>query len=320
MLLLKDYSGIMTEKIKYVHYYFLYESLNGMITFLINSRHIKEVLMKKTYLYKQILQYVNDNRKEIFKDHPVIVIYYYIVQMYLEFDDRYYEELNRYCLAKKKNFSFELLREYHLCCEIYFHMKILAISGDEFRNRKELFKIDKIAFEKDQYYEKYFSKGRFMEGYKFIYTVKNALSVNEINWSRKIVEKFPSIVIPVQREIIYDVSRAIISLIRKDYDMTLNYLANVSLKHLIYYAEAKLLRMMVWIETNYTELHKNEQSSFKKSLLKNPDIDNDVKDHLKILLNYLNSIFKLKIKKDRNIKNEVRNLRNKLKKEQYLFD
>lgn len=320
MQLGQDSSGPILEKIKYVQYYFLFNSLNNIITFLINNRNNKEVLQNFPYMYDQILQSVKNSRKEIFKDHPLIVIYYYVAQMIFEFDDRYYEDLVKYYASNKKIFNFEMLQEYHLCIEIYFHLKINVNFGDENYNRTELFKMDKLAYGKDQYYEKYFQKGRYIEAYKFMFTIKNAISVNEIKWAEDFITKHHKNILPVQKEAIYDLSMAIISLVKNDYDNTLAYLKNVPLSHQICYVEAKMLRIMVWLETNNKELFKNEMSSFKKSINNDPEINDITNSLLKNFLNYLNSIFKLKNEKEKNIKDEVYALQKKLSNEKSLFD
>lgn len=303
-----------------INLYFIFQSLLAYSTWLLNNNPEKDFFRKSDMMFNEAVSFAERNLESLRKNHPGIAVYYYITKMFSEYDDRYYDELLEYYNLKKRSMDVKLKEDYHIFIMLYYFRKIDYSKGDEHANRKELFLLADRAFFRTKYYAEYLKAGKFLNSYKFLFIIKNALQINEIKWTEKFIAKYGKDLLPGDKAVTSDIASGLVKFYKREFKESLETLSSVATHGWRDFIELKVIRLLIWVETENHESFKTELVSFLKTLEKNKRIYKSVRSHLKLLSLYLNKIHRIKSSRNKNKRKEASKLKTFLKSENTYID
>ncbi|HMR40999.1 MAG TPA: hypothetical protein PKA90_11275 [Ignavibacteria bacterium] len=252
--------------------------------------------------YGNIIKYMKEkkiNYSELFE------MYYLRVKCNTHpFDEVHYYKFKE--LLLKNLFSLDKIETYGLfiALEAYCLRKLTA--GD-LRFSKELFDIFKIETDKNFYKFSETSPVTFM---KFRNTYLTALRLHEFDWFEKFIEKYKDDIIESDRNTVLKIAYAYFSFEKKEFENTMKLLADLNPPQLFLKLDVRNLTLMAHYELNYFDSVLSQIDSYKHYLTGNNSLFESMRESNFRFLNSLNSLILIK---EKNQKENLYDLKDKLK-------
>jgi len=266
----------------HITYFYLIRVLKFYL-YVLNTKNIYKVDYK-TDIIEDILK---GFKPALYKDVPLINIYYNLLMLYIKEEDESYFFKLKGLTGKLDDLPYDEKVETYINLENYCKRKI-RYGKKNFAG--ELFEIYKQELENKCYIIMGVMPHKL---YKNI--VDTALRLNEIDWAQKFIEDYKKEMPEVHKENTYLYCKGIIEFYLKNFEKALEIMSKVKYDEIYHKAEMKCLIMAIYYELNIEDTLLASLDSFRHFLTNDKYIPDDRK------LNYLNFIRFLK--KLNNLKN-----------------
>ena len=241
-------------------------------------------------MFEEVMNYLRKNKTE---DNPTLLVYYYIIllgternEKYFyelkEFKDRYFESLNRadrYML---------FLHMANFCAYVYNNLGRTDFMYEHFLLSKENFDRGSIILGKVLYPD-------------FLNHVKIAVRVNEFEWAENYIKKFEHL-LSEEKESTLNFCYGYISYKKGDPDKALDLLSRTNFPDFIIKIQVKILLLQINYEKEYYEQALMMIDSFRHYLQRERSIPDGSKESFYDFLKMTNDLIKLKTDADPVIK------------------
>ncbi|MGB0932184.1 MAG: hypothetical protein ACPGVB_15480, partial [Chitinophagales bacterium] len=194
-------------------------------------------------MFEQILGYVSSNS---FEDIPAIHLYYHLLLLLKEENDKYYEELKELLDKYRDALPSVEVRQIYIAIFNYLNKKLK--SGQD-KYLKDIYELYKLMFERDILID----NGFINHHINFRNALIAGLRLGELEWAEEFIEKYSPLLVPLNRENLVNYSLAELSFYKGNYKETLNYLLSFEFEDAYNYAEHKTL-----LAKTYYELEEDE--------------------------------------------------------------
>lgn len=162
-------------------------------------------------------------------------------------------------------------------------------SGDDFF-RKMLFEINLLQLKEiDEMRKKEFGKVFFLQA------LRNALSINEIEWAKKYIEKYTPYLKPAYQKSMRALGYAFLNFYLKDFEAVLENLKNVKFIDTRDKLHVRNLYMRTYYELNEIETVISQIDTNRHFLNKNHSIPKKTKSSYLMFLNHLSKLINIKV-------------------------
>ena len=273
------------EKSDNLDYYFAFSKLHAFNEMMHNEgTKNKNSFFKKKY-WNEIIRQIEEDKEIIARNHPNLLIIYYVVMMFETMDDKYLNLLTAYLKDKGKKFKKNNLKYYYHYITQYF-IKKTNLGQIEYREKT-------FNFYKYMRKEKLFVIDNIITDFEFNNVVNTSLALKEYNWLESFVEEYKKYLAPNFVKDAYNLAKAKLMFGRKDYKNIFQYLNNVDYKDANYYAHSKFLLGRVYFDMENINGAKYIVANLKQYLRKRKSITAEQADTIKIFYYYLNELVKI---------------------------
>lgn len=245
----------------------------------------KDKFFKKKF-FKEIISLVENNKDEIYKNHPNLLIIYFVVNMFLTLDDKYLNGLVDYLKSKEKKFHKKYLKYYYHYVTQYF-IKKTNMGHVEFRQK---------AFEMYKYMRdrRLFVIDNIITDFEYNNVVNICLSLREYSWVDSFIEENKKYLDPNFANDAYNLAKAKLLFHTKDYNNIFQYLNKIELRDTNYYAHSKFLLGKVYFDMNNVNSVKYIVDNLRQYIRIKKSISDEQSDIIKIFNHYMMELIKIK--------------------------
>lgn len=245
----------------------------------------KDKFFKKKF-FKEIISLVENNKDEIYKNHPNLLIIYFVVNMFLTLDDKYLNGLVDYLKSKEKKFHKKNLKYYYHYVTQYF-IKKTNMGHVEFRQK---------AFEMYKYMRdrRLFVIDNIITDFEYNNVVNICLSLREYSWVDSFIEENKKYLDPNFANDAYNLAKAKLLFHTKDYNNIFQYLNKIELRDTNYYAHSKFLLGKVYFDMNNVNSVKYIVDNLRQYIRIKKSISDEQSDIIKIFNHYMMELIKIK--------------------------
>ena len=237
--------------------------------------------------YDDVMKYLAANKS---KEVTLSTLYFNMLKMLETGDEKYFFELQN----SREKFVNKLSKadDYNIgVVSIQYCYKKIQKGQKEFRRHQ--FDITKNILTKDLLPE------GFMEPYFFTNAVRNAVSINELNWSEKFIKAYKGrLNIDIQEEIT-DYSSAMLEFARKDFVKSIRNLSRINLERSNMKLEIKNLLLMNYYELGYTEEIISLIDTYKHFLQRENKLSEQFRNANSLFLSLVTELVKVSDKKEK---------------------
>lgn len=300
----------------YVNYFFIYSNLVCYFQILFEKIRSNEndVLFKQS-MFREVMKYTEDNKEELRKHHPNIIIMYLQIKMFLTYDDKYYYELLDYYKKYRSKFDFDLSRTYFLGMQLYLRTKIRSRIGNYHKNNILAFELSDLILKKKDYFRTYFEDGRPLDGFLFFDIVKNAFYLDKIEWLISFYNDFSTYIFKDHASDCKNIFNAVVTFQNKDFDNTLTYLTQISNNLPLIYLEGKFLQCMTSFELKHYEPLKLFIKNMSAYISNNDKISSFTAAETAVFIRYFKKLLKIRNSGERILKRQLNDFRLELDRE-----
>ncbi len=273
------------EKSDNLDYYFAFTKLHAFNEMFHNEgTKNKNIFFKKNY-FNEIIKQVDENKELISKNHPNLLIIYFVVMMFETMDDKYLNLLITYLKDKGNRFKKNNLKYYyHYITQYYIKKTNLglieyrekAFNFYKFMRKRKMFVIDNIITD-----------------FEFNNVVNTSLALKEYDWLDSFVEEYRKYLEPNFAKDAYNLAKAKLMFGRKDYKNIFRYLNNVDFKDANYYAHSKFLLGRVYFDMENINGAKYIVTNLRQYLRIKKSITTEQAETIRIFYYYLNGLIKI---------------------------
>jgi len=177
---------------------------------------------------------------------------------------------------------------------------------------KEIFELDKISlpFVKADF----FDFGIFSSPIFYLKTVKNALALNEIEWTEKFINDFTQYIHDDERKSYRNLVLALLAFKKSEFEESLKYLNQIKLTTPAIKPIFKWLILRVYYELDLIEPGLSAIDSMQHFINNTKELGNVIKQILQSQINIINKLFKLKIQNEKIDKITILKLKDDIEK------
>ena len=235
----KKYADCLQNMSDMRDYSFIFSKLHTFFAMFTNEQSGKKDFDKK--FFKEILGFVESNKKIIMRKHPNIYIIYLVVLMHDTLNDKFFYDLVNYLKIYENRFTKSSLSFYYNYVISYCMLKI---NKGDIKFRKMAFDVYKIRMHKNL-----FLIENNITDHEFTSVVNTVLALKEFEWLEEFIEMYKDKLDPDFAKDIYNLTRAKIFFYKKDYKKVFEHLKNVEFKDPEYYFNSKFLLARVYYDT-----------------------------------------------------------------------
>jgi hypothetical protein len=303
------YSGVYEKFLDKADFTKVYMNLNrfyliSMMKTYVNLLNLKQIY-RKDFNDELFRRAIKNFDIEPYKDEPLIEIYYYLIKMLTEGDNReHFEKLRTLKIQNKKKLTREDLVDININMENFCHRKIR--SGDDTYFR-ELFNIYNEELKEETYRE-----DAYMTPIFFKNVVLSGLKVEENEWVKKFIYDYKDYIRKEYREGTFGYCLALYEYKKKNYEKSLELLTCIKFDELYLKIDSKTLQMLLFYEMNSLDALQSALDAFRHFIANNKLIPENRKP---LFLNFYRYTNKLLSHRFNASKSNIEFLRNSLKKE-----
>lgn len=283
--LIIDYNNAVSDKI-------LYTLFDGFYKSNVNKKKCNfevETSLDLILKYTDHESLIEEYRKSPSIVRDDILIEYYIASSYMNCNnDKYYPELKKLVFNKLSQLDHEasvvMLQKLQNFC-------IVKINAGNENYKKELFKTYDFYFFKSGIK---FEKEYLLQPLFFRNVIKSAISVSEIKWAEKFLNKFISHIEPKFRKNFYNLFMSELKFEMKEFEESLKFHSMVNIVVLVQKLDYKLLHLKLLYELGYIEEAYYALDAAKHFLRRKSEVPEVQAKHFQNALKYYTLILDLK--------------------------
>lgn len=269
------YENFLKALISYINHSIIgitYDYLNADILFTKYHRNgiakkINDII--KILNFTKVAEYIkNDNDDADILEGAILML-----NVYLNIeDDTHYEKFKNFTYTRKNKDSKASLENYFSKLISYCRLKIINNINENYY-QKELFFLSQEFIE-----NKYYNSGNLNTLSPVLYRIflENALETGKFSFAEKLVENETGNILNEHREDAINYGRSLLQFYKENYDISLELLSKVNSNFFV--INQKALRIILFIEKEFFYESSIEIKSFKKYLLTNKFLSNDLKE------------------------------------------
>jgi hypothetical protein len=263
-------------------YFYLIRILKYYV-YVLNTSSIYQVEFK-TKLVEDLLFHLNP---EIYKNIPLIKIYFDMVMLHLKEDEEnYFYELKSTIAKLDYPISDEDFSESFINLENYCKRKMRK--GDN-KYARELFEIYKMELKK-----KVYTVNKKMPHKLYRGIIENGLRLNEFDWVKNFIEDYKNELLPELKENTYNYCLALFNFTVGNYEESLKIASKVKYHDVFQKLELKSLTAALFYELDMQEQLFSSMDSFRHIISNNTLMKEERKEHYLKFLKHLKKLIKLK--------------------------
>lgn len=277
-------------EITYLNLYFVFQSL----VFHLNSILLNGPEPKCMIKIKIILDFIKQNERYFRKNHPDIIIFYYVVLMKQNANLIYLKTLDKYCSRKIGKLDENLMTIYYMATFslIYGHMennptKKSLTRAFNFINR----------IHKEGHLNLYLRQGFIVPRLYFFKILNLAINLKKFDWAEEFTREYGKYMNGEYRDNMINVARLILNVFRKEYSEALVMLNNVNKLPIRIDIYIRYIKLMILYELgDFQTFHYEAQATNKYLQRLKTDKQSKTKDILviKSLVPQINVIARIK--------------------------
>jgi hypothetical protein len=232
--------------------------------------------------YDEVINYF---QKSPFKEVTIARIYYYMVMLLNNGDEKYFFELQkcRDLFAEKLS----NIDDYNIGIILMQYCYKRVIKGDiEFRKHQH--EITKYMLDKD------LVPAGYVEPYFFTNVIRNAANIQEFDWAEKFIKDYKPRLNPDFAEEISDYSFAMLEFSKGEYEKSLKYLSKINLEMSNMKMEIKNILIMIYYELSYTEELISMIDSYRHYLARDKTLSESISQTGTLFINSISELLKIK--------------------------
>lgn len=240
------------------------------------------------WLKNDIIRYIENRKKKIKKDHPIIYMKYLILMTIVKPEaENYFTDLKKFLVKNIGKMNYDV-RAY-IFGALTNYCIIRCNSGD-IRYKLERFKIYQLM-EK----EEMFKTDKYINYIDFLNLVFSALDVKKIAIAEDYFSKYKDSVLPELKTDTLNLLKAQINYYKEKFDVAISALNNISYDHYYFYLRAKMLLARIYYELDDKEPIEYIIDAAKHYIRRNKKLTSaNAELYLKYFI-YLNKIIKLDV-------------------------
>ena len=234
--------------------------------------------------YDEVINYF---RKSSFKEVTIARIYYNMVMLLNDGDEKYFFELQKYRdLFEEKLSSID---DYNIGIIMMQYCYKRVMKGDtEYRRHQHditIYMIDKNLI-----------PAGYVEPYFFTNVIRNAANIQEFDWAEKFIKAYKPRLNPDFAPEISDFSYAMIEFSRGEYEKALRYLSKINLEMSNMKIEIKNMLIMIYFELNYSEELISMIDTYRHYLNRDKTVSDSIRQSGTLFINLVSELMKMKHK------------------------
>jgi len=260
---------------------------------------------KQGYNFKADLNFIESVieylRSRDFENKSIIMMYYYIFMInFKPEEENYFAELRN--LIENHIILLTRTEKYniYIAAQSYCMRKI---AGGDLRFRHAFFEISKDMISNDAFYG---TGGQIIHPLVYKSIVKAGVHAGEFGWTFDFINSYRQKLQPAFQHNIYHFCLAYCNFFKKDYAKSQYHLSIVQYENVYDKIELKRLLMQIYYESGLTEELISQADTFKHFLHNDKLVAEDQKKINLNFINFLTSLYKIKIQNDNHI-NPIRN-------------
>lgn len=260
------YSGVYEKFLDKADFTKVYKNLNRY--YLISMMKTYVNLLNLKYIYKKDLnaelfeKSLKNFSIEQYKDEPLIEIYYYLIKMLTEGDNReHFDRLKELRAQNKKELTKNDLIDININMENFCHRKIRGGDDTYFR---ELFNIYS-----EELREGIYLVDAYMTPIFYKNVVLSGLKVNEHDWVKNFIHEHKSSLRKEYREGTFGYCLALYEYKMKNYEKSLELLTCIKFDELYLKIDSKTLQMLLFYEMDSLDALQSALDAFRHFISNN---------------------------------------------------
>ncbi|HMS32548.1 MAG TPA: hypothetical protein PKC91_00545 [Ignavibacteria bacterium] len=276
----------LQEKSDNLDYFYAFTKLHCFNEMIHNEGVINKNKFFNKKNFNEIISLVENNKDEIYKNHPNLLIIYYVVNMFQTLDDKYLYGLIDFLKNKEKKFRKKNLKYYYHYLTQYF-VKKTNMGHVEFRQK---------AFEMYKYMKerRLFVIDNIITDFEYNNVVNICLSLKEYDWVDSYIEEYKKYLDPNFASDAYNLAKAKLLFHRKEFDNIFTYLNKVEIRDANYYVHSKFLLGKVYFDMNNVNGVKYIIDNLRQYLRIKKSISEEQSDIIKKFIYYISELIKIK--------------------------
>jgi len=271
----------------------------------------KTKVLNDNYSFKKEIFYlVEKNIDLIKKRHPDIFFVY--CNFRIKNDDKYFYELEKYCIENKNILKGSLEEGYIKSYYNFYERKFHEIKSKEEASIK-LFKFLDHYFVSNKPKTEALVDGYIPPGL-FIKSVNISLYLNKFLWAEKFIEKNKIYLSELNREEVYCITKAFVQFHKKDYKSALEYLSGITGKYIQLESNMRIYRLTIYYELRESEGIKSELINLR-TFKNNKKTSREIVIILNNFLKYFNMLLKIRNTEKKQRREEIIMFKDKLIKD-----
>ena len=264
-------------------------------------------------LENEVISHVESRLNNFRKEHPYIYVMYLSYKMFTEFDDKYYDQLERYYRNNKSKFTGVMASTYFTYLHFYLRLKEENVSEYHSEYDKKQYRLYIKIFDSDDKFRYLFINGK-LEDSLYLNVISNYLLNGDINRANSFIIKFRNHLNKDSRSDAYNYALSIYHGKMNDYRAAVKYLLRISGKFPLYQYNRKLALVRYYYMLQEYELLETELTNLYQFGYRNKEIGRRFRKAILIFIKYARLLIKLRTDKTLTTK-EFKSERQSLKKQ-----
>ena len=251
-----------------------------------------QIIYNKKFNTQHFEKMVSVIDKSIFKDNPVIEIYYCIIKLFSADDEE-----KHYFRVKEilKNISNTL----HNSDLVEIYINLTNYCNRNINAGKKNFRKEKFELYKDENKLKLCILKGYMQPIYYKNLVILALSLDEYKWVKEFISEYKNELPEDSKENIYSYCMALYEFDLKEFDRAIEQLSKIKYDELYLKYDSKILQLMIYYETGEEESLISSLEAFRHFLTNNKLLPENKKELYTNFYRFFSRIFTAKMKEDK---------------------
>lgn len=241
------------------------EITNNILYFIFQGLHFNlnrnDVPLPLGSMIQSIYEFIEKNKKYFYKNHPDIVVLYYVNLQSGPNGDIYLDKVEKYYKKYKNNFSSELKNYYFQILLNILHLK-RSINPTKENFLKAFEFLQRLL--RDGQLKMFFEEGRIMNQAQYFSCFNIAINVQSFDRAEKFATEYNKYLPHESKNKMMNIARLILNFFRKDFTDVLKRLNEVSKDNAKHYVYTRYIKLMVLFELDdFQTLHYEIQAISK---------------------------------------------------------
>lgn len=283
-----EYEVLISKLEAAQNYKFIISKLN--INYLSNyvKNNSNKNFNQRNWQFEEVVKFIEKNKAEIKKDHPVVYLHYLNYRMTIEDESpSSFNEMKSFIeehisQIDKASVRFFLMNMNNYCVKLYWNGSNEALT-DILRINSYLDSNDILFIDKK------------VNANNFLTVVNLSLKLNAVQWVENFLTKYKDRFPEELKESTIYLTLARILTSKKEYDKALYALGKVKYVNYFYYINSKLLLCKLYYELNYLKEITSIIESIKQFQKRNENIPNVMNKAINNFISYLKKLVRMKM-------------------------